>query len=58
MKAFACGDVVPGCDAHWISSDDDAVLARVADHLRAVHGLAEIPAEFAAAVRTHVVSTP
>jgi len=58
MKAFACGDVVPGCDAHWVSSDEDAVVARVVDHARAVHGMTEVPAELVAAVRLGLGSAP
>jgi predicted small metal-binding protein len=50
MKQFACGDVVPGCDATFQGIDDDAVLAEVAHHARDRHGLAEVPGDLVEAV--------
>jgi len=58
MKAFACGDVVPGCDTSWVCSDEDEVLARVAVHAREVHGIAEVPQALVDEVRRRMVSTP
>ncbi|MFA9444803.1 DUF1059 domain-containing protein [Egicoccus sp. AB-alg6-2] len=43
MKQFACGDAVPGCQSAFVGADENAVLAQVAAHARADHGLAEIP---------------
>lgn len=43
VKQFACGDVVPGCQSSFVGADDEAVLAQVAAHARADHGLVEIP---------------
>jgi predicted small metal-binding protein len=34
MKTFACGDVVPGCTAHFTAADEAAVLGLV-DAVRA-----------------------
>jgi predicted small metal-binding protein len=51
MKSFACGDVVPGCEAHWVCDTEDDVLHAVAMHARADHGLVEVPAELVGAVR-------
>jgi predicted small metal-binding protein len=51
MKAFSCGDVVPGCDAHWVCSTDDDVLAAVAQHAAEVHGFTSVSADLVAAVR-------
>ena len=57
MKQFACGDVVPGCDARWVCDTDDEVLAHVAVHAREVHGLDDIPQELVDDVRSRIVST-
>jgi predicted small metal-binding protein len=56
MKSFACGDVVPGCDARWVRSSEDELLALVAQHAREEHGLVEIPAELEARVRAAIRS--
>ena len=57
MKQFACGDVVPGCDARWVCDTDDEVLAHVAVHAREAHGLDDIPQELVDDVRSRIVST-
>ncbi|MHA7208633.1 DUF1059 domain-containing protein [Arthrobacter sp. MDT1-65] len=56
MKAFACGDVVPGCDARWVCSTDDEILAGVGAHALSVHGLTELPPDLVRAVRGSIVS--
>jgi len=55
MKQFRCGDVVPGCSASFLGSEDD-ILSQVADHARADHGLAEVPAELVGQVRAALTS--
>jgi predicted small metal-binding protein len=50
MKNFRCGDVVPGCTRAFFGTDDD-ILAQVAGHAHADHGLTDIPAELVAQVR-------
>jgi predicted small metal-binding protein len=55
MKAFACGDVVPGCDARFVCDSDDEVLVQVARHASSTHGMADVPAEVVAAVRSRIV---
>lgn len=55
MKTFACGDVVPGCDARFVCSDDDEILAAVASHAAEVHGLTTVPDSLVASVRSHIV---
>jgi predicted small metal-binding protein len=55
MKAFACGDVVPGCQAKWVCSTDEEVLAEVARHARVDHGLTEIPPGLVEQVRARIV---
>ncbi|MGY1750551.1 DUF1059 domain-containing protein [Modestobacter sp. SYSU DS0511] len=57
MKAFACGDVVPGCTARFTAPDEDAVLSQVAAHATADHGLGSVPPELVAQVRAHIVAT-
>lgn len=54
MKQFACGDVVPGCEARWVCSDDEELLAMVAAHARDDHGLVEIPAELVEQVKSRI----
>lgn len=56
MKAFACGDVVPGCDARWVCSSEEEILFAVAQHADADHGMSEVPAEVVEAVRAHIVT--
>lgn len=56
MKKFSCGDVVPGCEASWVCPTEDDILARVAAHARADHGMTDIPADVVAAVRSQIVS--
>jgi predicted small metal-binding protein len=56
MKMFSCGDVVPGCEAHWERDSDDAILAAVAQHAAEVHHLSTVSAELVDAVRAAIVS--
>ncbi|WP_369052146.1 DUF1059 domain-containing protein [Kineococcus terrestris] len=43
MKAFRCGDVLPGCHEEFVGADRDSVVAQVARHAREVHGLDAVP---------------
>ncbi len=43
MKSFACGDVVPGCGRSFTADDEGGILAQVAAHAAADHGLTEVP---------------
>ena len=56
MKAFSCGDVVPGCDKRWVRSSDEELLREVASHAREAHGLISIPDELLASVRAAIVT--
>lgn len=56
MKSFACGDVVPGCEARWVCSSEDEVMFEVAKHSAAVHGITTVSPSMANAVRAAVVS--
>jgi predicted small metal-binding protein len=55
VKSFACGDVVPGCDARWVCSTDDEILVNVAAHAASAHGLEELPADVVQSVRRAIV---
>lgn len=50
MKQFACGDVVPGCDATFLGADNGAILSQVAQHAAADHQLTEVSPELVEAV--------
>ena len=52
MKEFACGDVIPGCSARFSGKSDDEILVAVAAHAAHDHGIAEVPAEVVAQVRS------
>jgi predicted small metal-binding protein len=54
MKQFSCGDVVPGCDAHFTGSNEDDILAQVAAHARSVHHLDVVPQSLVDAVLRHI----
>lgn len=56
MKSFSCGDVVPGCDAHWQRDTDEDILAAVAEHAAAAHGIRSVSAELVGAVRAAIVT--
>lgn len=43
MKQFACGDVVPGCDATFEGADNDEILRQVAAHAAEFHDLQTVP---------------
>lgn len=56
MKLFACGDVVPGCQARWVCSTEDEILVSVAAHAADKHGLDTLPEELVRAVRDAIVA--
>lgn len=56
MKQFSCGDVVPGCAATFVAPTEDDILAQVAQHAAADHGLVEIPAELVEKVLGSIVT--
>lgn len=51
MKQFSCGDVVPGCTATFIGRDYE-ILEGVARHAEEAHGIANVPPELVAKVRS------
>jgi len=52
--SLACGDVVPGCAAKLEADSEDELMAKVADHARDEHGVAEITPELAEQVKDAV----
>jgi predicted small metal-binding protein len=56
MKLFSCGDVVPGCEAHWERENEADILSAVAQHAADAHGMTSVSAELVDAVRAAVVS--
>jgi predicted small metal-binding protein len=56
MKTFSCGDVIPGCSAHFSAADEGGILAQVAGHAAADHGVTDVTPELVAAVRGAIVS--
>ena len=55
MKTFACGDVVPGCTRSFTAPDEQGILAQVAAHATADHGLGTVPPELVEQVRAAIV---
>ena len=56
VKSFACGDVVPGCTASWVSSTDDEILVLVARHASAAHGIDTVTPELARSITDRIVA--
>jgi predicted small metal-binding protein len=51
MKRFACGDVVPGCDAVFVCGTEDEILSTVARHAAEAHGMTSVPSSLVDQVR-------
>lgn len=56
MKMFACGQVVPGCDATFHADSDEQILAQVAVHARDAHQLTAVPPALVDQVRSAIVA--
>ena len=54
MKQFACGDVVPGCDAQFEAEDDAALFGQIGAHAAADHGMTELPDSLIEQVTAHL----
>ena len=55
MKEFACGELVPGCDAKFHSESEDQLFEQIAAHARDEHGMDEVPPEVADQIRERIV---
>lgn len=53
-KQFACGDVVHGCSFTLTAENEAEVLAQVASHAAAAHGLTEVTPELLARVKAAI----
>ena len=58
MKQFSCGDVVPGCKAHFQAATEEEILGQVAGHAQQDHGMTEIPASLVEHVRSLIQTSP
>lgn len=58
MKRFACGSVVPGCDAIFEGATEADILAQLPDHARDAHDMNEIPTEVVDQVRARITDLP
>jgi predicted small metal-binding protein len=56
MKSFSCGDVVPGCSRTFTAADENGILAQVAAHATADHGLTDIPPALVEQVRARITA--
>lgn len=57
-KHFGCGDVVEGCTFTVTAENEQEVLAAVAKHAAAVHGLEEVSPELVAKVKAAIKEVP
>lgn len=52
---IACGDVIPGCPAHFEAEDKNQLMDQVGDHVAREHGITELTPEVLAAVDDKIV---
>jgi predicted small metal-binding protein len=55
MKEFACGELVPGCDARFQSESENLLFEQIASHARDEHGMDEVPPEIVDQIRAQIV---
>jgi predicted small metal-binding protein len=55
MKEFACGELVPGCDAKFQSESENLLFAQITSHARDEHGMDEVPPEIVDQIRAQIV---
>lgn len=51
---LACGDVMPGCDAHFESDDRDTLMAEVGTHAAEAHDITDITPEVREAIESRI----
>lgn len=54
MKEFHCGEIVPGCNSRFRGNSDQQILAEVAVHARAAHGLESVPPSLVELVKSKI----
>ncbi len=52
---LACGDVMPGCAAHFETDTQDELMQQVAAHAADAHGITEITPDVAQAVEGKII---
>jgi predicted small metal-binding protein len=53
-RLLRCGDLMPGCPAEVRATTDDEIMHQATEHARTAHGLEEIDAATAQAVRAAI----
>jgi predicted small metal-binding protein len=53
-KVFECGSVVPGCEVVVHGDSESDVVARAAEHARAVHGIEHLSEALKAKIRAAI----
>ena len=53
-RVLRCGDLMPGCPAEVRASSDEEIMRQAAEHARTAHGLEQIDAATAQAVRAAI----
>jgi predicted small metal-binding protein len=56
MKQFACGSVVPGCQAVFTADSEDEILSQVAEHARVDHGISDVSPELVESVQSNITA--
>ena len=56
-KVLRCGDLMPGCNAVIEGKDEAEVMAKGAEHAKAVHKMTAISPEIAAKVKAAIKDT-
>lgn len=51
---LACGDVMPGCSARFESHDRDQLMADIAGHAAAAHGITDITPGITQAIESKI----
>lgn len=51
---LACGDVMPGCTAHFESTDRDDLMSQVGAHAAEAHGITDITPDIRQAVESKI----
>jgi predicted small metal-binding protein len=54
MKQFACGELVPGCDAKFQSESEPELFEQITSHARDEHGMDEVPPEVVEQIRERI----
>ena len=56
MKSFACGSVIPGCDARFVAESEADLFAQIKVHAAESHGISEVDEGTVTAIRQHIVA--